>query len=58
LNPGSAIAMMEYAKGLVMLEGDQAVQQATQLYEQAASRKALDAKERLEVDLAVVELED
>lgn len=58
LNPGSAIAMMEYAKGLVMLEGDQAMQQATQLYEQAARSKALDAKERLEVDLAMVELED
>lgn len=58
LNPGSAIVLMEYAKGLVMLEGDKAIQEATQLYEQAVASKPMDAKERLEVDLAMVELED
>lgn len=55
LYPGSAIVMMEYAKGLIMLEGDQAMAHASRLYEQAAHSKPLDAKERLEVDLAMVD---
>lgn len=58
LNPGSAIAMTEYANGLVMLEGDQHMQEATRLYEQAAASEALDAMERLDVDMARVELQD
>ena len=58
LNPGSAIAMIEYANGLVMLEGDKKMKEATQLYEQAAASKPLDAMERLDVELAKAELED
>jgi tetratricopeptide (TPR) repeat protein len=58
LNPGSAIAMMEYANGLVMLEGDKAMQEATRLYRQAAASKPLDAMERLDVELALVELQE
>jgi hypothetical protein len=58
LNPGSAIAMTEYANGMVMLEGDRRMKEATLLYEQAASTEALDAMERLDVDLARVELQD
>lgn len=58
LNPGSAMALMEYANGLAMLEGDSAMEEATRLYEQAAGSPALDARERLDVDLALVELQE
>jgi tetratricopeptide (TPR) repeat protein len=58
LNPGSAIAMVEYANGMVMLEGDKKMQEATRLYQQAAASKALDATERLDVEMAKAELED
>ena len=58
LNPGSAIAMMEYANGMVMLEGDKKMKDATTLYEQAAASKPLDAMERLDVEMAKAELED
>jgi tetratricopeptide (TPR) repeat protein len=56
LNPASAIGMIEYANGLVMLEGDKKMKEATKLYEQAAASKPLDATERLDVELAKVEL--
>jgi tetratricopeptide (TPR) repeat protein len=58
LNPGSAIGMIEYANGLVMLEGDKRMKEATKLYEQAAATKPFDATERLDVELAKVELRD
>lgn len=58
LNPGSAIAMIEYANGMVMLEGDARMAEATRLYEQAAASRPMDAMERLDVDLALAELQD
>jgi tetratricopeptide (TPR) repeat protein len=58
LNPGSAIAMIEYANGLVMLEGDKRMAEAEQLYAQAAESEAADAMERLDVEMAKAELED
>jgi hypothetical protein len=58
LNPTSAIAMVEYANGLVMLEGEKKMKEATQLYEQAAACTPLDAMERLDVEMAKAELED
>jgi tetratricopeptide (TPR) repeat protein len=58
LHPGSPIGMIEYANGLVMLEGDRKMKEATKLYEQAAKSKPMDAKERLEVEMARSELED
>ena len=58
LHPESAIGMIEYANGLVMLEGDRRMKEATRLYELAARSKPLDAKERLEVEMARAELED
>ncbi|MDB5945256.1 MAG: hypothetical protein JWQ33_282 [Ramlibacter sp.] len=58
LRPGSAIAMIEYANGLVMLEGEKKMKEATKLYEQAAHSKPLDAMERLTVELARAELAD
>ena len=56
LNPTSAIAMVEYANGLVMLEGDKKMKEATRLYEQAAACEPLDAMERLDVEMAKAEL--
>ena len=58
LNPTSAIAMIEYANGLVMLEGDKRMAEATQLYESAAACEPMDATERLDVETAKAELED
>lgn len=58
LNPGSAIGMIEYANGMVMLEGDKKMQDATALYQKAATSEPLDAIERLDVELAKAELED
>ncbi len=58
LNPTSAIAMIEYANGLVMLEGDKRMKEAEKLYEQAAACTAADAMERLDVEMAKAELED
>ena len=58
INPSSAIAMIEYANGLAMLEGDKKMKEATKLYEQAAASEPLDAMERLDVELATAELQD
>jgi hypothetical protein len=58
LHPGSAIARVEYAKGLVMLEGDKAQAEAEQLYADAAACTPMDAAERLDVEMARSELAD
>jgi tetratricopeptide (TPR) repeat protein len=58
LNPDSAIARVEYANGLVMLEGDKRMKEAEKLYADAAECKPLDAMERLDVEMAKAELED
>jgi tetratricopeptide (TPR) repeat protein len=58
LNPTSAIAMVEYANGLVMLEGEKRMAEAEKLYQEAANSKPLDAMERLDVEMAKAELED
>jgi tetratricopeptide (TPR) repeat protein len=58
LNPDSAIARIEYANGLVMLEGKKALKQAEGLYNEAAACDAADAMEKLDVELAKAELED
>jgi tetratricopeptide (TPR) repeat protein len=57
LNPGSAIAHMEYANGLLMLHGDAKRRQAVELYRKAAACKPADAMERLDVEQAKAELE-
>ncbi len=58
LNPGSAIAMIEYANGLVMLEGDKKMKEAEKLYADAAACTPADAMERLDVELAKSELDE
>ncbi|HYD79272.1 MAG TPA: hypothetical protein VEC06_05645 [Paucimonas sp.] len=58
LNPDSAIARVEYANGLVMLEGKKKMDEAIALYEEAAGSEPMDAMERLDVEMAKEELED
>ncbi len=58
LNPDSAIARIEYANGLVMLEGKKALAKAEKLYAEAAECEPRDAMEKLDVELARAELED
>jgi tetratricopeptide (TPR) repeat protein len=58
LNPTSAIARIEYANGLVMLEGDKKMAEAEKLYAEAAACTPMDAMERLDVEMAKAELED
>ncbi len=57
-NPSSAIARIEYARGLLMLAGNspQAQGQSQALYEQAVRCTPLDAEQRLDVDMARTEL--
>ena len=58
LNPTSAIAMVEYANGLVMLEGEKKMKEAETLYADAAACTPADAAERLDVEMAKAELEE
>lgn len=57
LNPGSAIAHMEYANGLLMLHGNKQKAKAVELYRKAAACKPADAMERLDVEQAKAELD-
>ncbi|HUP06751.1 MAG TPA: hypothetical protein VMU47_06360 [Caldimonas sp.] len=58
LHPSSAIAMVEAARGFVMLEGPGRQAEATRLLEAAAAHVPLDATEHLDVERAKAELED
>jgi hypothetical protein len=58
LTPESAIAMIEYANGLVMLDGDKKMKDAEKLYADAAACVPADATETLDVQMAKEELED
>jgi len=58
LNFQSAIGMIEYANAMVMLDGEKMMKEATRLYQLAAAAKPMDAMERLDVEMAKVELED
>ncbi|WP_179106856.1 hypothetical protein [Variovorax sp. KK3] len=58
LHPRSAGALMEYARGLLMLEGEGRTADATRLYERAAALEPVDARERLDIELARAGLTD
>ena len=58
LNPTSAIAMIEYANGMVMIEGDKRMGEAEKLYAKAAACEAVDAMDRLDIEMAKAELEE
>ncbi|MFZ2121895.1 MAG: hypothetical protein WA012_04590 [Rhodoferax sp.] len=57
-NMTSALGMVEYARAMLMLDGDAMMHEATRLYQQAASTQPIDAMERLDVEMAKAELED
>ncbi|MGV3573240.1 MAG: hypothetical protein ACO1PB_21815 [Ramlibacter sp.] len=57
LHPASPIALVEYANGLVMFDGDDRMDEATRLYRRAADLPPADAMERLQVELARAELQ-
>jgi len=56
LNPTSAIAKIEYANALVILDGDKRMAEANRYYEQAAAISPMDAAEHLDVEMAQTEL--
>jgi tetratricopeptide (TPR) repeat protein len=58
LVPHSAIAMIERANGLVMIEGERRMAEAEALYAAAAKCLPMDATERFDVEMAKSELED
>lgn len=58
LNPDSAIARIEYANALVILDGKKKMDDAVKLYEEASQVDPQDAMERLDVEAAKEELED
>jgi len=58
LHPQSAIGLIEYANGLVMLQGESKMAEATVLYERAAAMQPCDAAERLNVAMAQAELQE
>ncbi len=58
LNFESAIGMIEYANAMIMLDGEKMMLEATRLYRQAAAAQPIDAAERLDAEMARVELED
>ncbi len=57
LNPGSPVSLIDYANGLVMLEGETKIKEATKLYQQAVASQPQDSLDRLAVALARVELQ-
>lgn len=56
LNPGSAIARVEYARGLLMLDGRAGREEANALLRAAAAAEPHDAMERLDIERARKEL--
>jgi len=58
LTPDTAIALIEKGNGLLLLEGDDATDDATALYQQAAECEALDCLQALDIDFASSQLEE
>ena len=58
LNLESALGLVEYAHAMLMLEGEETINEANRLYQLAARAKPADAMERLDVEMAKAQLED
>ena len=58
LNPDSPVSLIDYANGLVMLEGQKKIKEATRLYKQVAACQPQDSLDRLAMALARVELQN
>ena len=54
----SAVGMVEYARALMMLDGEKMMTEATRMYQLAAGAHPVDATERLDTELAKAELND
>ncbi|MET0382876.1 MAG: hypothetical protein ABW032_05585 [Burkholderiaceae bacterium] len=57
LDPESAIARIEYANGLMMIDGDRRMKEAERLYAEAAACSPMDAAQRLDVERAKAQLQ-
>jgi tetratricopeptide (TPR) repeat protein len=58
LHGESAYGLLEYAHAILMLDGEDKMEAANQLYQQAARVNPLDAAERLDVEMARAQLAD
>ncbi|MDD5479619.1 hypothetical protein [Rhodoferax sp.] len=58
LHHAATAGMVEYARAMLMLDGEAMLAQANLLYQQATQTTPLDAHERLELELARTELAD
>lgn len=58
LHAVSSCGLLEYAHAMLMLGGDDMLDEANQLYQRAAQSKPLDAAERLDVEMAKSQLND
>ncbi|HEY8906339.1 MAG TPA: hypothetical protein VIM63_09900 [Rhodoferax sp.] len=58
LHGESAYGLLEYAHAILMLDGEDKMEAANQLYQQAARVTPLDAAERLDVEMARAQLAD
>ena len=58
LHAESAYGLLEYAHAILMLDGEDKMDAANQLYQQAARVQPLDAAERLDVEMARAQLAD
>ncbi|WP_395377138.1 hypothetical protein [Marinicella sp. W31] len=58
LTPNTAITLIEKGNGLLLLEGDDATDDATALYEQAAECEALNCLQAMDIEFASSQLEE
>jgi len=58
LQMASAAGMIEYARAMLMLEGEKMMADANRLYQLAAGTEPVDASERLDIEMARTELSD
>ena len=58
LHGESAYGLLEYAHAILMLDGEDKMEAANQLYQHAARVNPLDAAERLDVEMARAQLAD
>lgn len=58
IDPDSIAVRIAYANGLLMLEGEQRLREATALYREASEQRPRDARERLDVEVAKTALRD
>ncbi|MCW2312375.1 hypothetical protein [Rhodoferax antarcticus] len=58
LHQESSCCLLEYAHAMLMLGGNDMMDEANQLYQRAAQTKPIDAAERLDVEMAKAQLND